>query len=232
MWLAAIIAVVLLGVARGGFAGIGQLSTPLLALTVSPLEAVAILLPICLIQDALSVWTYRADWDARNLLITLPGIVVGIGLAWMVADHADGNAVRLIVGSLILMLVLIRWSTRNSMLGILLGVVSGFGGLLINAAGPPFMTYLIAQKLPKTTYVGTMIVFFALADILKVFPLFMLHQFTMSTLQTSAMLLPPAIAANFFGIWLMRRTSPNVFNRTARIFLITIAIMLIWQGIK
>ena len=48
-YLLAIPAIVALGLAKGGFAGVGMVSTPLLALTMPPLQAAAILLPILLV---------------------------------------------------------------------------------------------------------------------------------------------------------------------------------------
>jgi uncharacterized membrane protein YfcA len=55
----AIPAIVALGLGKGGFAGLGMISTPLLALRVPPLQAAAVLLPILLCQDVISVWAYR-----------------------------------------------------------------------------------------------------------------------------------------------------------------------------
>jgi uncharacterized protein len=51
----AIPAVTLLGLSKGGFAGVGMVSAPLLALVLPPLEAAAILLPILIVQDAISI---------------------------------------------------------------------------------------------------------------------------------------------------------------------------------
>src|SRR5262249_8883678 len=56
-YLLAIPAIVALGLGKGGFAGVGMISTPLLALTMPPLQAAAILLPIVLCQDVISAWT-------------------------------------------------------------------------------------------------------------------------------------------------------------------------------
>ena len=53
----------LLGLGKGGFAGVGMVSTPMLALIVPPLQGAAILLPILIIQDVISVWTYRHAWS-------------------------------------------------------------------------------------------------------------------------------------------------------------------------
>jgi len=53
-YLVASVAVICFGLAKGGFVGIGFLATPLLALVVPPMQAVTILLPIMLVQDAVS----------------------------------------------------------------------------------------------------------------------------------------------------------------------------------
>ena len=63
---AAFAAVIFLGLGKGGFSGVGLAATPLLALLVPPVQAVAIVLPILLLQDVVSVWAYRRDWDAWN----------------------------------------------------------------------------------------------------------------------------------------------------------------------
>ena len=48
---AAVPAVILLGLSKGGFSGLGLLSLPLMALVVSPVQAAAIMLPILIVQD-------------------------------------------------------------------------------------------------------------------------------------------------------------------------------------
>ena len=79
----AIPAVIALGLSKGGFAGVGQMATPMLALVMPPLEAAAIMLPIMIVQDANAVWVYRKDWNGRILAIVIPGAIVGIGVAWL-----------------------------------------------------------------------------------------------------------------------------------------------------
>ena len=59
---AAVPAVILLGLSKGGFAGLGVLGMPLTALTIPPVQAAAITLPILMVQDVFSVWVYRCSW--------------------------------------------------------------------------------------------------------------------------------------------------------------------------
>jgi uncharacterized membrane protein YfcA len=70
-------------------------ATPLMALTVPPLQAAAILLPILMVQDVISVWTYRRTWSGWNLKVMLPGAVIGVAAAWVLAAHVSDVALRL-----------------------------------------------------------------------------------------------------------------------------------------
>ena len=72
-YFAAIPAVVLLGLSKGGFSGLSTLAMPLFALAISPVKAAAIILPILIVQDWVSVWAFRRDFDLRNLAILVAG---------------------------------------------------------------------------------------------------------------------------------------------------------------
>ena len=51
-------AVLLYGIAKGGFAGpLAILGVPLMSLVISPLQAAAILLPILCVQDMISIYS-------------------------------------------------------------------------------------------------------------------------------------------------------------------------------
>ena len=63
---AAVPAVILLGLAKGGFSGLGALSLPLMALVVSPVQAAAITLPILIVQDVVSVWPIATPGTAAT----------------------------------------------------------------------------------------------------------------------------------------------------------------------
>jgi len=65
---AAIPAILLVGISKGGFgSGAGMFATPLIALTVPIPQAAAILLPILCVMDMAGLWAYRGKY-ARGLL--------------------------------------------------------------------------------------------------------------------------------------------------------------------
>ncbi len=73
-YLVGIPAVILVGLSKGGFGGaMALLGVPLLALVVSPVQAAAILLPVLIVMDIVSLWTWRGFIDKRLIAIMLPG---------------------------------------------------------------------------------------------------------------------------------------------------------------
>jgi uncharacterized membrane protein YfcA len=238
-YLAAIPAVTFLGVSKGGFAGVSLLATPLLALVLPPLEAAAILLPILLLQDVISVYVYRQDWDAQTLKVMLPGAIVGIGLAWTLAAHVSDSHVRLAVGVIALGFVLSRWlggvrsQAQRPMVpkGLFWGGVSGFTSMLCQAGGPPFQVYVMPQRLAKLTFVGTMTIFFASLNLIKIVPYFALGQFSSTGFVTSIALVPLAVATNFLGVWLVRITPTALFYKLSYILVFLVALALLHMAL-
>lgn len=234
----AIPAVTFLGLSKGGFAGVGMMATPLLALYAPPLQAAAILLPILLCQDAISIWTYRKDWNAWNLKVMLPGSLIGIGAAWALAAHVSDNAVRLSVGLIGVAFVLNVWFAPKrktarpptAARGVFWGAVAGFTSTLSQAGGPPFQVHVLPQRMEKLTLVGTTTMFFAAVNLFKVVPYLALGQFSADGLGTSAVLLPIAVFTNFLGIWLVRITPTELFYRIAYWLVFFISLALLWQG--
>ena len=93
-------AVILIGLAKGGFAGLGALGMPIMALGVAPVRGAAILLPILIAQDVVGVTAFRKTWDRKILLIMLPGAILGVGLGWLFAASVPADAVLAAVGAI------------------------------------------------------------------------------------------------------------------------------------
>jgi len=107
------IAVILLGLSKGGLAGIGALGTPLLALVVGPVEAAAIILPILIVQDAVGVWAFRKSWDGHVLALMLPGAVIGIFVAYWFAARLPEAGMQMLLGLISILLGSARLSISS-----------------------------------------------------------------------------------------------------------------------
>jgi uncharacterized membrane protein YfcA len=240
--------VVALGLSKGGFAGMGQIGTPLLALVMPPLEAAAVLLPIMIVQDGFAVWVYRKHGNRRILAIMLPGALAGIGIAYVLASYISDDAVRIFVGVITIAFVLynfigpkrvadeVRHDFGKSGLlpgiaGVIAGAASGFTSTLCQAGGPPYQIYVLAQRLKKDAFVSTNAIFFAAVNLLKVPPYVALNQFSAKGLMTSLVLLPLAIATNQLGFYLVRRVSQELFYKITMVLLFLVTLWLIKAGV-
>jgi uncharacterized protein len=236
-YLFAVPAVVFLGLAKGGLSGAATAATPLLALYLPPLEAAALLLPLVLCQDAISLQVYWRERSAQNLKILLPGAIFGITLGWLFAAHVSDDVIRILVGITALAFIVNVWMHGYAVKrdagvwsGLFWGTVSGFASFASQGGGPPFQIYTLPQRMPKMVFVGTTTVFFAVVNVMKIVPYFMLAQFTAKNLTTSFVLLPIAIIANFAGIWMVKAVSTEHFYGLTYILLFVLGSVLCWQG--
>jgi uncharacterized protein len=220
-YLVAVPAVILFGLSKGGFSGLSSLGMPMLSLVASPVRAAAIVLPILIVQDWVSVWAFRRDYSPRNLLILTPSAIIGVGLGWLLAARVSDDMVRLAIGVISIIFVaymLIRDRLGRAPIGkpgvpsgVLWGSLSGFTSFVSHAGAPPFQVYVMPQYLEPRVFAGTATIFFAAVNLLKLPGYFFLGQLSSDNLAVSAWLLPVAILSTFAGVWLVRRVSPVRF---------------------
>ena len=239
----AVPAVILVGLSKGGFRGLGLLSLPMMALAMSPIQAAAIMLPILIVQDTVAVWAYRRDWDRRNLVILLPSAAVGVGLGYLLAEYVSDAGIALAVG-----LLSVAFAARQLLLergararpaekaagvaaGWFWGILTGFTSMIGNAGGPTFQVYIMPQRLPRDIFVGTGSVFFAILNWIKVPPFMALGQFTTANLSTAAALFPLAIVSTWAGVWLVRRVSGERFYDIVYVLLLLLGCKLVADGV-
>ena len=237
----AVPAVTLYGLSKGGFSGVAILSTPLLALAVPPIQAAAIMLPVLIVQDVVTVWSYRKTWDARTLLHLAPGALLGIAAGFLFASWVSDSAVRIIVGLIAVSFCLDRWIRSGARIdarphdwrsATVLGAISGYTSFVIHVGGPPFNMYALARGLSRDVFVGTAGVFFAAVNLVKVGPFVALGQLTVENLGTAAVLFPLAVAANLAGIWMVRRVPADLFYRLIYGLTFAVGCFLLVSGIR
>ena len=238
----AIPAVALFGLTKGGFAGASLPAMPLLALMMSPFMAAAIILPVLLVQDVLTVYAFRKSFDKRMLQLMLPGAAFGSFLGWLAAASISPDQVRLGVGLLALAFCLNAWYGRRASGGEALphdaasaglwGTVSGFTSFVIHAGGAPFNIYALPRGLSKETLSGTAAIYFSAVNAMKVPAFLSLGLVTAETLKLSLVLLPAALVANAAGIWLVRRVPQGLFYRILYGLLFTLSLKLIYDGCR
>lgn len=242
-YLFAIPAVLLIGLAKGGFSGLGALGMPLMALGMAdPVRAAAILLPILIAQDVVGVAAFRRSWDGSVLAAMLPGAVVGIGLGYWLAAGISSAAVMAVLGAISILFGAYRlWAERGGRLaasgrspawvGSLFGVAAGFTSQIAHAGGPPFQMWVMPKRLDRDVFVGTSAIFFAIVNWIKVPAYLALGQFTFENAIASAMLLPLAVLASLAGVKLVRRVAVDRFYSIIYALMIVAGAKLLLDGL-
>lgn len=236
----AVLAVTISGLGKGGFAGLGALSMPIMAQGVSAVEGAAILLPILVIQDAVGVWAFRRSWDRGILKYMLPGMAVGVGVGYLLAKSVDDAAVTGVVGGLSIIFGLHRlWLERGNAIpmpsnlpdwiGSLFGIASGFASQIAHVGAPPFQMWVIPKQLPRDMLVGTTAIAFAAMNWMKVPAYAALGQFTQANLLSSAILLPVALASTAAGVALVRKVDARRFYTLIYVLMVLLGVRLVWQ---
>lgn len=238
----AAIAVILVGLGKGGFTGLGSAAMPIMTLAIDPISGAAILLPLFIVQDAVGVWAFRKSVDWRILGWALPGAVVGTFLGWLLAASVSVWVVEAAVGVIAIAFGLNRLAagrgagaristTQAESLGLFWGCLSGFTSQVALAGGPPFQIWAMSRNLPRDFFVGTSALFFAAINWFKVPAFFALGQFTERNAMLTGMFLPLAIASTFAGVWLVRRVSPERFLLAINLLMIAVGCKLLWSAL-
>ena len=235
----AALAALLVGLSKGGLSMLGSLAVPLMALVMSPVKAAALLLPIFVVSDMFGLWSYRREFDRRNLIILISAGVVGITLGWATASLISDRIVGLIVGLIGVGFCFSVWRQRHRVVqprgadvprGLFWGTLMGFSSFVSHSGGPPYQVYVLPQQLPKTVYAGTTTILFAVVNAVKLVPYWALGQLNTSNLKTSVWLMPIASAGTFAGVRLVRVLPQRIFFAAVQTMLLLVSIKLVFDA--
>lgn len=238
-YICAIPAVLLFGMAKGGFGGgISMLSVPLIALAVSPVQAAAILLPILIVMDLFALKSFNGKCSKENLKIIIPGAVIGLLVGAFTFRYLSADMMRIIIGIIAVIFTLNYWLQRkvvkglkpNRLKGTIWGAISGFTSFGIHSGSPPINIYLLPQNMDKTILMGTFAWFFAVVNMLKLIPYFWLGLFDYTNISTSLMLVPLAPVGVALGYYLLQNVSVISIYRFCYFFLFIAGISLLYKG--
>lgn len=237
-WVAAILAMFLAGISKAGLGnGLVVLVTPLVAMTIPITEAIALLLPLLVIMDILTIYQYRRSFDKKNVLLLIPAGLLGVLIGSIFIGYFDNERImQLAVGIIAVAFVIYQLSQRlifgafskrapKPAAGIFLGALGGFTSTLAHAGGPPLTMYLLPQKLPRRIYVGTAAYYFFAVNIAKLIPYTYYGMFNAKNYLVIIILIPFAFIGVRMGLLLVNRINDKVFN-------IAIYILLTFTGVQ
>ena len=210
------------GIAKTALAGLGILGVAIFATVMPARESVGVALVVLIVADIVAVTIYRRHADWPHLLRLFPWTVAGILVGTLALDRVDDIAAQRLIGGIIVSLVAIRfireWRGADEeaptarWFAPVMGMLTGFVTMVANAAGPIMALYLLAMRLPKLTFVGTVAWFFLAINLFKVPFLSSLSLIDGTSLTHSLRLWPFAIGGALFGRWMITRINQRRFE--------------------
>jgi hypothetical protein len=226
------------GAFGGGFSVVG---IPLLSIVMDPVTAGGLLAPLFVAMDlfALRYWK-PSTWSKPDLARLLPGLVVGIGLGYLLFRLLDHRAIAIVMAAITLLFVglwfvggaKVTICPRSSPKAVAAGLASGITTMVAHSGGPPLAMYLLPLGLSKEVYAGTTSLFFTVGNATKLVPWLLLVQPTARvwTLMGVCLLAVPT------GVWcgwrLHGRLDQRQLYKACYGLLVVTALKLLWDGVS
>lgn len=242
-WSVAVIAVLITGISKSGFAGgAGAVAVPLLSLVMPPLQAIALMLPLLIIMDGFSVKLWWGQYNRKLLIALIPASLIGVAIGYATADQLSEGWIRLLLGVIAIAFVVIQlWSKQenkqqqhkpNAILGAVAGASAGFTSFLAHAGGPPLNMFLLKQKLQRSEFLATAVYFFAAINLFKLYPYIALEQFNQQILWQGTLLIPVALIGVALGKWLQAHLPQKTFLNIIYVLLFGLGCKLIYSALS
>jgi uncharacterized protein len=235
------LAALIIGLGKGGIAGIGALVTPLLAMSMSTSTAIGNTLPLLIIADMFALRTYWGKWDKRQVWLLLPAAVVGIllGTTVLVSLQEHDAILRKMLGLITLGLLVYKFTSDrlarvqyvpHPWHGYLAGAATGFMSALAHQGGPPYISYMVLQKLKPVAFAGTTTLFFASVNLIKLPGFLLTGVLNMQRLVSIAWALPLIPLGVWLGKQFINWVSPEVFEVVLVIAMFGLAMILLFYN--
>lgn len=215
------------------------MSTPLLAVVVSPLQAAAIMLPLLCVLDLFGIRAYLGHWDRAVLRRIVPAGLLGCIAGALTFRFVDESFIRIMLGAVAVGFVAFSYlppkaagRPPSAASGWFWAALSGYTSFVTHVGNPPLMVYLLRLRLEKVTFISTALVFFGAMNWAKVAPYVWLGLLDAHNVAVSALLMPLGIGGIYAGIWLQKRIQPLIFYRIVHAALFATGAKLLYDGIR
>lgn len=237
----AIPAVLLMSISKSGFgAGFGSLAVPLMAMVTTVPQAAAVLMPVLLLMDLISLAAFRREAEWKLLRFLLPWALVGVLIGALTFGLLDTKLIAGLVGVFTLLFLLQRLLFPPSAssppfprwVGSIMVMLSGFTSFVAHAGGPALTAYVLPMRLRPLAFTGTMAIFFLVVNQVKWIPYALLGLLDSRNMLTSLLLLPFVPVGMWVGIRIARRIDPVLFYRLIQLGMLLTGIKLVWDAFR
>ena len=226
------------GLSKGGLASAATVTVPMLSLVMSPVEAAALLLPVYLVTDLVSVWLYRRDWSGRNLAILVPSMLTGVVLAVLLVPILPEAALLILTGGVGLWYLARTWlgaprpvpAAASVPWGAFWGTLAGITSFVTHSGAPPAQAFLLPQRLPRLQLAGTITIAFAIGNLAKLPGYWAIGLLTKPDWSLTALLIAAGIAGTAAGRRLVQVLDDETYRRVLEAVLLALSVLLVARG--
>lgn len=241
-FLASQFAVFLIALFKGAFgAGMAIVGIPIMALAMDPISAGAIIAPLFIPMDLIALRLYPPrTWSMPDLKVLVPSCAAGIAFGYWTMSVLDQRIVTIIIGVVSLGFA-VNWfiggqvvtkMSRKTGWGILAGSCSGIATMVAHSGSPPLTVYLLRLGLAKDVYIGTVTIYFAIGNFLKLWPWLLLGRPTAAMWTMMALCVPTALLGVWGGWIANRRLDQRRLYQACYAVLVVTSCKLLWDGLR
>lgn len=236
-------AVLYAGISKGGFgSGAAFAGAAILALTMEPGLALAVMLPMLMLVDLATLRPYWKEWSWPDARVLIAGSVPGVAAGAVLYSQADADLIRVLIGLISVGFVFWQMAAKRGLVrarksplglwgGLIAGAVAGFTSFVSHAGGPPAAVYLLSRRLSKTQFQATTVIVFFVVNIAKFVPYAALGLFTRETAMANLALAPFALAGAWLGVKAHRMIPERLFFAITYALLLITGLSLLWKGL-
>jgi uncharacterized membrane protein YfcA len=215
------------GAFGGGFSIVG---IPLLSFVMDPVTAGGLLAPLFIAMDLFALLYWKpSTWSKPDLVLLLPGLVVGIAVGYLVFRFLDHRAIAILMAVVTLIFVGLWFAgsgeatirPRSKPKAVAAGLSSGITTMVAHSGGPPLAMYL-----------GTTSLFFTVGNATKAVPWLLLVRPTGNALALMSICLAAIPAGVWLGWRFHGRLDQRQLYRVVYALLVVTALKLLWDGIS
>ncbi len=221
-WIVFGLGAAMFGASKTGMFGVNMLGIAIFAILFGGKDSTGILLPILCVADLVAVLLYRrqAQWD--HIWRLMPWTILGLLFGVWIGDRIDDGLFKITMSAIILISVFVilanEWLSKKSLpkswwLVAGVGLVAGFTTMVGNAAGAALTLYLLAMRISKAQFIGTIAWYFLIVNWVKVpFHVVIWDTITIETLVLDLLVVPFILLGSLVGLWITRKISEELYR--------------------
>lgn len=252
-WAGAGIAALLVGLSKAGFGvGAGILAIPLATIVLGPERMLAVMVLILITGDIFALVHYPGKLSRRNLLVLVPGLLAGIMIGALALEWFQGLEdgqfwLERLIGVLCIGFVALQawrgavarrrsgaagpWRPRPWH-GVALGTGAGIASTLAHVGGPLVAFYLLPQQLGRQVYVGTVVRYFFIGNMVKLIPYTRGGLMTLEVGTMALALVPCVLVGSLIGVRLNRKFSDRAVRVAVYCLALAVGLWLLFSPEK